>query len=181
VPVTPDVRDDLEAYRRKHGLVGEALLFPTPNDPNQPLSVQVATDWLHRAEKLAGLPPLPRGAWHPFRRKWATERKHLSPKDTRRGRRLDRPYDAPERLPGGRPGRDGDRGHAAAEAPQAGLRNWNRPTHFDAESGRAIGTQHPDSAFFLAELEQGDTALATLGARVRPALRRTQAGEIRPK
>jgi integrase len=82
VPVTPEVRDELEAYRRRHGLVGEALLFPTPNDPNQPLSVQVATDWLHRAERLAGVAPLPRGAWHPFRRKWATERKHLSPKDT---------------------------------------------------------------------------------------------------
>ncbi len=25
--------------------------------------------------------PLPGGAWHPFRRRWATERKHLSPKD----------------------------------------------------------------------------------------------------
>jgi hypothetical protein len=26
---------------------------------------------------LAGLEPLERGLWHPFRRKWATERKHL--------------------------------------------------------------------------------------------------------
>ncbi|MBA3319367.1 MAG: hypothetical protein H0T50_14930 [Gemmatimonadales bacterium] len=40
------------------------------------------TDWLRRAEKLAKLEPLPHGAWHPFRRKWATERKHLSPQDT---------------------------------------------------------------------------------------------------
>ena len=43
--------------------------------------MQLAIDWLRKAEKLAGLEPLPRGAFHPFRRKWATERKHLSPKD----------------------------------------------------------------------------------------------------
>jgi hypothetical protein len=59
----------------------EALFFPAPNDATKPVSVQVASDWLRRAEKLAELEPLPRGAWHPFRRKWATERKHLSPKD----------------------------------------------------------------------------------------------------
>jgi integrase len=81
-PVTPEVRQELETYRREHGLVGEALLFPAPNDPTRPVTVQVATDWLRRAENLAEVEPLPGGAWHPFRRKWATERKHLSPKDT---------------------------------------------------------------------------------------------------
>jgi hypothetical protein len=35
-------------------------------------------DW---DELMAQLEPLPGGAWHPFRRQWATERKHLSPKD----------------------------------------------------------------------------------------------------
>jgi hypothetical protein len=29
------------------------------------------------AERKAGLPKLRGGAWHPYRRKWATERKHL--------------------------------------------------------------------------------------------------------
>ena len=32
---------------------------------------------LAQAEKLAKLPHLERGGWHAFRRKWATERKHL--------------------------------------------------------------------------------------------------------
>jgi integrase len=81
-PVTPDVRAELERYRRDHLLVGEALFFPAPNDSTHPVTVQVATEWLRRAEKLAELEPMPGGAWHPLRRKWATERKHLSPKDT---------------------------------------------------------------------------------------------------
>ena len=36
---------------------------------------------LRRAEKAAGVEPLRWGAFHPFRRKWATERKHLPIKD----------------------------------------------------------------------------------------------------
>jgi hypothetical protein len=37
----------------------------------------VATHWLHCAETLAGLPRLEGGAYHPFRRLWASERRHL--------------------------------------------------------------------------------------------------------
>lgn len=36
---------------------------------------------LHRAEKAAGLEEVAGGDFHPYRRKWSTERKHLSPKD----------------------------------------------------------------------------------------------------
>jgi hypothetical protein len=32
-------------------------------------------DWLRGAYKKAGFAPRPGGLWHPFRRKWATERK----------------------------------------------------------------------------------------------------------
>jgi hypothetical protein len=47
----------------------------------EPLSRQVATDWLRQAERFAGLQPLRGGVWPPFRRRWATERKHLPAKD----------------------------------------------------------------------------------------------------
>lgn len=80
-PVTPEVRDELERVRRLRPGVGDALLFPAPNKPAEPVSVQVATNWLRQAEKLAKLERLEGGAWHPFRRRWATARKHLSPKD----------------------------------------------------------------------------------------------------
>jgi hypothetical protein len=33
--------------------------------------------WLRKAEKEAGLEPQTGSLWHAFRRKWATERKHL--------------------------------------------------------------------------------------------------------
>lgn len=80
-PVTPEVRAELERLRRERPGVGEALLFPMPNDMSRPVRVENASDWLRHAEKLADLKSVPGGVWHPFRRRWATERKHLSPKD----------------------------------------------------------------------------------------------------
>jgi hypothetical protein len=41
------------------------------------MTKDIAERWLAEAEKLANLPDLERGGWHAFRRKWATERKHL--------------------------------------------------------------------------------------------------------
>lgn len=40
--------------------------------------------WLEKAEQLAALPKLGSSMWHAFRRKWATERKHLSVSDVAR-------------------------------------------------------------------------------------------------
>jgi hypothetical protein len=37
----------------------------------------LADKWLRRAEQLVGLQPQKGGLQHAFRRKWATERKHL--------------------------------------------------------------------------------------------------------
>ena len=38
---------------------------------------RLANAWLRRAEELARVPKQVGGLWHPYRRKWATERKHL--------------------------------------------------------------------------------------------------------
>ena len=43
--------------------------------------VSLASRWLLRAEKLAELPKLAAGRWHPYRRLWATERKALPDAD----------------------------------------------------------------------------------------------------
>ena len=67
--------------RRERPGVGEALLFPAPNHNSHPVRVENASEWLRHAENLAGLAPLPGGVGHPSRRRWATERKHLSLKD----------------------------------------------------------------------------------------------------
>ena len=41
----------------------------------------LAAKWLQEAEKLAGLEKLDGSLWHSYRRKWATERKHLPDAD----------------------------------------------------------------------------------------------------
>jgi hypothetical protein len=41
------------------------------------------------AERAAGLPKLTYGRWRPYRRQWATERKHLALKDVEAAGRLE--------------------------------------------------------------------------------------------
>lgn len=80
-PVTEEVRDEIERLRRERPGLGAALMFPAPNHPDQPVDSGVATDWLEDAEQLAGLESLDGGMWHPWRRRWACERKDWPLKD----------------------------------------------------------------------------------------------------
>jgi hypothetical protein len=59
-------------------------LFPSTKDEAAQAHRNLTNYWLKRAEHLAGLPPLERGAWHPYRRAWASERKHLPDVDVSR-------------------------------------------------------------------------------------------------
>jgi integrase len=77
-PVGTRARAALDRILGERPGIGAAYLFPSPVDATQPLDYGLASEWLRRAEKLAGLPNLERGIWHPYRRKWATARKHLS-------------------------------------------------------------------------------------------------------
>jgi hypothetical protein len=61
--------------------IGSTLLFPAPRDPDKAVSVYLASKWLLKAYRLAGLKREPGGLWHPFRRKWATERKSFPLRD----------------------------------------------------------------------------------------------------
>lgn len=45
------------------------------------LRTTTAQHWLERAERLANLPKLAGGLFHPYRRLFATERKHLADVD----------------------------------------------------------------------------------------------------
>ena len=71
----------LEDYLRAHPRLGEAPLFPASTNDARAAGKMMADYWLLRAEQLAGLPKLERGVWHPYRRLWAVERKHLSDVD----------------------------------------------------------------------------------------------------
>jgi integrase len=80
-PISPRARDALERLRGEHPGVGEAFLFPKLRDPATPIALDAATQWLLTAEWKAGLEHEAGGAWHAFRRMWATARKHMPVKD----------------------------------------------------------------------------------------------------
>ena len=75
VPMPSRAADALLTFRAESPQIGSALVFPAPRRIGEPVSVSVAEHWLLRAYALAGLTKLRGGLWHPFRRKWATERK----------------------------------------------------------------------------------------------------------
>ncbi len=81
VSVTPEVAEAMKEERARRSGIGDLLVFPSPNDPSRPVQRAVAATWLRQAEKLAGLKPMERGAWHAFRRMWACQRKHLPVRD----------------------------------------------------------------------------------------------------
>ena len=80
-PLGGDARAALDTYLSRNPRLGEAPLFPAPMDPARPIDATLAARWLMEAQELAGLPPLSGGRWHPYRRLWATERRHLPAQD----------------------------------------------------------------------------------------------------
>ena len=80
-PIRQDVREAIELYLRKNPRVGDVPLFPRPKDDSKSIRRDLAARWLLNAEKLAGLPKLSGGQFHPYRRLWATERKNLPVQD----------------------------------------------------------------------------------------------------
>jgi integrase len=76
IPVPEPLITQLHAFRTRLAAVGDTWLFPRVTD-DQPWPRELFGQLLRTAELGAGVPKLAGGAWHPFRRKWATERKSL--------------------------------------------------------------------------------------------------------
>lgn len=87
-PLGPEARTELDLYLRRAARVGDVPLFPAPGKraakgkpapmkPDTPIRRDTAAKWLLRAEQLAGVPKLRGGVFHPYRRLWAIERRHL--------------------------------------------------------------------------------------------------------
>ena len=77
-PVNASVRQALDrVVRERQTGVLSPWLFPSPRNPRRPISKDLASLWLERAEKMAKLPKLEGSLWHAYRRKWACERKDL--------------------------------------------------------------------------------------------------------
>jgi hypothetical protein len=79
--ISAPARAALDAYLRDNPRVGDVPLFPGRTDPAAPLKKADAEYLLTRAEAAAALPKLERGLFHPYRRLWASERKHLPDPD----------------------------------------------------------------------------------------------------
>ena len=76
-PLSGPARSAIDDYLRQTPRVGTVPLFPAPKDPSKPIRLDLVQKWLLRAEEAAGLPKLTGGRWHPYRRLWASERKHM--------------------------------------------------------------------------------------------------------
>lgn len=78
VPLSEDARTALDRLPwPKQG----GYLFPSPRRKGSPWRREHARDLLERCEAEAGLPPIAGGDFHPYRRKWASERKALPTAD----------------------------------------------------------------------------------------------------
>jgi integrase len=72
-PLSIEALEELTRVQRQYMAIGDAWLFPSPEDASKPCSRHLVRDWWYRAEKAAKLDHIPRTAWHGFRRTFATE------------------------------------------------------------------------------------------------------------
>lgn len=80
IPIPEQLAAELQSFRVQLGAIA-GLMFPSPRDPEQPIDRSVFVHALPEAERMAGIEKLDGSCWHAYRRKWATERKHLPVKD----------------------------------------------------------------------------------------------------
>ena len=86
-PITPLLVDEVKRARAAiaelaglQAVNGGPVFFAT-TDHSRSVDRDTLNSWLEKAEKRAKLERLEGGLWHPYRRKWATERKHHPLKD----------------------------------------------------------------------------------------------------
>ena len=77
VPINELAHDALATLARRSHAIGEAYVFPSDTNDCMPVDRHLASRWLRRAERLAGLDHVAGRGWHSFRRAWASARKHL--------------------------------------------------------------------------------------------------------
>lgn len=83
IPMPETLVVEVRQFRQQLGVPPESdgWLFPSPRNPAVPLSEGIFPQSLVELEGRAGLPKLDGGVCHPYRRKWATERKSQPIKD----------------------------------------------------------------------------------------------------
>jgi integrase len=76
VPIPQTLCDELRSFRTRLGVIA-GWVFPAEKDAEQPMGRDQFDKFLRIAEAKAELPKLDGGLWHPYRRGWATAKKHL--------------------------------------------------------------------------------------------------------
>lgn len=76
IPAPEPLLEELRQFQRRLGVLG-GRLFPSARRPTEPMRPEMLTQWLTAAERAGKVPKLAGGLWHPYRRKWASERMHL--------------------------------------------------------------------------------------------------------
>ena len=76
IPMPLPLSSELRAFQRRLGTT-RGWIFSSEQDNDRPMDRHLFDKWLTRAEKTAGVTKLVGGLWHPYRRAWATARKHL--------------------------------------------------------------------------------------------------------
>lgn len=79
IPIPTAVHGVLRQYWIEAGRPTHGLVLPSPR--GRECSTSMLSADLRAAEQAAGLEPLDGGLWHPYRRKWVTERKDAPLKD----------------------------------------------------------------------------------------------------
>jgi integrase len=77
VPLPAAMLEEVRRFRARLGGAFGGLVFPSRTDAERPMGRELLDRALARAERHAGLAKLDGGLWHAYRRKWASERKHL--------------------------------------------------------------------------------------------------------
>lgn len=78
-PLSDEAISVLEKARQVGKAIGDAPLFPDPEDGSRELDRHVVQDWWRRGAKLAGIPPTARMGWHSLRRKFVNDLKPDTP------------------------------------------------------------------------------------------------------
>ena len=80
IPMPPEFMETVKSYRRELGAIAGPV-FAAANAKDGIMDRHLFDKWLMVAERAAKLPKLDGTMWHAYRRKWASERKHLNVKD----------------------------------------------------------------------------------------------------
>lgn len=80
-PLSDEATAVLTAERARQGVIGDAWVFPSDRDPQQPVPRHTANKWWRRAEDLAEVAHVRGTGFHSARRKFASELKTTNLRD----------------------------------------------------------------------------------------------------